>query len=87
MHESKERILSSQDVTVLGLKARYEVWSWDGFHGASLVFKSIDLNRLSDQQIKKEITSEWSESRGQEMDVKRGEENTYVNWHLADFEV
>ncbi len=51
--EADTRILFRDNNVKVGERtARYEMWSWDGIHGESLIFSADDVSGLTDEDFK-----------------------------------
>lgn len=77
---SADRILGSSVLKLDDIEAKYEIWSWDGFHGESLVFRSPEVEELSDKKLCELIKSRWVNLSERLMNVNREPKLTYVSW-------
>ena len=79
-----DRALGSHAVMLGGISAKYEMWSWDGIYGESIIFQSSDVTGISDEDILKMIRAKWPHLSDTGINVVRKEELVFVNWAIFD---
>ena len=61
----------------------YQKWYWDGVNAESIIFSSVDINNLIDNEIEAEVRKSPLVKKGTSMTMKRSESGfTFVNFNF-----
>ena len=66
------RILYRNPIKVGNYDALYEIWSWDGIHGTSVIFVSEEVEDLSEEEIFKLVCSALNKDKLSEYTISDG---------------
>jgi hypothetical protein len=80
--EEDTRILQKQLMTVNGIDARFERWSWEGVVAESLIFVTEEITDQSDEQLWQSIIKQLSVSAAMHHTISRKESYTFVNFNF-----
>lgn len=70
---------------ILGdIEARWEVWSWEGLEGQSLIFETKSLEDMNDNELEKLVRSTGLAEPDSEMTTGRNADLTFVNFNFED---
>jgi len=80
--EADTRILfRDKNVKVGERTARYEMWSWDGFHVDSLIFSADDVSGLTDEDFKGMLIDGNILKKKKNFTVTRKSDFVFVNYN------
>jgi hypothetical protein len=80
--EADTRILFRDNNVKVGERtARYEMWSWDGIHGESLIFATEDVSGLTDEDFKTLLTDGDLLKSPENFTVTRKSDFVFVNYN------
>ena len=80
--EADTRILFRDNNVKVGERtARYEMWSWDGIHGESLIFSADDVLGLTDEDFKGMLTDGNLLKNTENFTVTRKTDFVFVNYN------
>ena len=82
--EEDTRVLSQKVVSISGISALYQKWSWEGIRAESLIFEEVDVAHLTDEELMQlAISAEYSDAAPDEMTVKRSSSGyAFVNFNF-----
>jgi len=73
-----------QEATLGDYDVLYQKWQWDGVSAESLIFKSVDVANLSDEQLQTEVRASPLVKKESRLTVKRtGEGYSFVNFNFV----
>ncbi len=75
------RILYRNPIKVGNYDALYEIWSWDGIHGTSVIFVSEEVEDLSEEEIIRLVCSALNKDDLSKYTISDGESKyRFVNF-------
>lgn len=82
--ESETRIFQQQVFTIGSMPVRCEYWGWDGIRAKSLVFRSVDVAQLDDNELRQFVNENSKIELGEDCTYSRDKNGfCFVNY---DFE-
>ncbi len=78
--EEDTRIIFVSYLKINGIDARYEMWTWEGFLGESLIFVNSEVEHLADNDLWNMI-SEYLKADYKHT-IKRQNHYCFVNYHF-----
>lgn len=81
--EHDTTILFQQTCKLSEYDVSYEIWSWDGVRGESIIFSNKDIDKLSDDEIVEKVLVSPLFKLGTTPTLKRPESGfTFVNFNF-----
>ena len=77
------RILGEGETKLNGFNIKFEIWSWDGIQGNSLIFKTSEIKHLEDEEIIEMVkSSDYCNNNSQTTITKADSDLTFVNFNF-----
>ena len=79
--DADTRILQKKLMTVNGIDARFERWSWEGVVAESFIFVTEEISDLSDEQLWQSIVKQLSVNAMCHTIIRK-QQYTFVNFNF-----
>jgi hypothetical protein len=74
-------LMLRKQVSIGGFSCVHEVWRWDGVSGESVIFRSEDVEQLTDEEIL-DLIGALKKSPEESATVKRKSDFVFVNFNF-----